>query len=633
MLRPISKFSRKLDCLISDGNLVLSISVNGLIGEGENFLVSSLPYNEFYSISDDDSWLQSLNPPLLAVEDESSYIFHRIQVREESEMDFILQIPLSKREIISRRKSTGNLQYPFSNLKLRHNITFNSPETWMEYGGITQLSGRIHFRSFAGVMRFLFAEDVTSDHIEIEVVSYKLNYAEDFRVLLSELAEFHSELILKLDEPTEISLASKQVEEVSNQVVLLHLRKLMEDDQLPAAIETILSNPQSRTIHELHWDDPSQINNVDMIELQQNFMDVTWRRGGRFSRQTCGFSPEMLPEGRTSSTVDTNENRFIKFCLQELEFLVYKLKCNLNKKKYEPSYTFLEACERLLEAYIQHPFFREVGSFMHLSNSMVMQRRNGYKEILTYMQRFELGIQLESEINEFESVWGDLRPIHQLYEYWCFFKLVQILEEICGENPDIGSHLLQRTDRGFVLNLKQKVECNVPFRYNNMEIFLYYNRDFKKYLSGQWNGSYDGAVYHPDFSMKLKYGEEIHWLHFDSKYKIDYKKLQSMLDQDRDEGAYKQNDIHTAHAYRDAILGSRGVYILYPDNIILSDKLIFVRQPNEDYPYLIPSIGAFPLRPGNKSEEQVSSIVEYLIEVFNAICEGSTYNEETGFSF
>lgn len=633
MLRPISKFSRGFDCLISGGHLLLSISVNGLIEEGEKFLISSIPHHEFYSISDDDLWLQNQNPPLLAVEDKNSELFRQIQVREESEMDFILQIPLSKREIISRRKATGNLQYPFANLKLRHNITFNSPETWMEYGGITQLSGRIHFKSFAGVMRFFFAEDVSSERIEIEVVSYKLNYAEDFRVLLSELAEIHSELILKLDEPTEISLLSKQVEEVSNQVVLLHLRKLMEADRLPAAIETILSNPHSRTIHELHWDDPSQISNLDMIELQQNFMDVTWRKGGRFSRYTCGYSPDMMPEGRTSSTVDTNENRYIKFCLQELEFLVYKLKCKLNRKKYEPSYTFLEASERLLEEYIQHPFFHEVGSFMHLSNSMIMQRRNGYKEILTYMQQFELGIQLESEIIEFDSVWADLRPIHQLYEYWCFFKLVHILERICGENPDIGSHLLQRTDRGFVLNLKQKVECNVPFRYKNMDIFLYYNRDFKKYLSGEWNGSYDGGVYQPDFSMKLIFGEDIHWLHFDSKYKINYTKLQAMLEEDRDEGAYKRNDIHTAHAYREAILGSRGVYILYPDNIILSDKLIFVRQPNEDYPYLIPSIGAFPLRPGSESEGQVSSIVEYLKEVFNAITQGTAYNEELGFLF
>ncbi|MFM9278565.1 DUF2357 domain-containing protein [Paenibacillus jiagnxiensis] len=633
MLRPISKWTVRMSSLIHNKPIIFSVGVNGLLGEGDPFKITDLPNFGFYSIPDIDMHMFSNHFSLMAVQDEGSDLFQPIRMREECNYDFIMLLPLTKQEIVRRRIETNNPLFPFNNLKLKPHLTFNNKDIWVEQDGSTLISGRLQIKSFAGVLKFIFSEELTDQQVEVEIITYKLNYEEDFRALLSELAGFHSELILKLDNPTEIELGLRGTEDVSNQVLLLHLRRLMEKERLPTALQTIFSSPHNKTIHDVEWDLPSHVTNVDFVELQSNFINSPFNFGGSLKNYFNGLSPELIPEEIIVSTIDTPENRYVKFCLNELEFLVYTLKTSLDQGKFEPSYIFLESCERVIEEYLQLPLFKEIGPFTYLPNSMVMQKKMGYKDMLQYMQQFDMGIKLESEVEEFDTINGDLRPIHQLYEYWCFFKLLEVLEELCDHDSNVEQYLIENTDKGFLLTLKHRVECRIPLSYNGIEIYLYYNRDFKKALENQWEGSYDGGIYHPDFSIKIICKNQVHWLHFDSKYKVDYTKLNAMLREEREKGAFKQNDIHTAHAYRDAILGSRGVYILYPDDIVLTDNFIFVRQPEEDYPYRIPSVGAFPLRPGPSCEGQLAEVKSYLKEVLDALVAKDTqYNEETGFS-
>lgn len=56
------------------------------------------------------------------------------------------------------------------------------------------------------------------------------------------------------------------------------------------------------------------------------------------------------------------------------------------------------------------------------------------------------------------------------------------------------------------------------------------------------------------------------------------------------------------HTYKDSILKTEGSYVLYPGNV---HKLF-----REDNDLIIPSVGAFPLAPGNGGEE------EYNLSIF-----------------
>ena len=61
------------------------------------------------------------------------------------------------------------------------------------------------------------------------------------------------------------------------------------------------------------------------------------------------------------------------------------------------------------------------------------------------------------------------------------------------------------------------------------------------------------------------------------------------------------------HAYRDAILGSRGAYVLYPS--AETEPALFVRSRDPGYraTHTLPSVGAFPLR-GLAYQEQENQL-------------------------
>lgn len=636
----ISKFTKSIETTLGK-SLSFSLILNKISETGTEIEINRLYGYKFYTIDTNDEWISKINPPFMFVRDEPSDIFKDICLREELEFDFILDYPMSKREILIERKKQGMGNFPIKNEKLRNFISFNNTATWLEVEkDTTRISGRVNFKSFAGIAKLTFYEAV--ENIELEIISYKLNYEDDFKALLTEIAEYHSELILSLDQPTEVALGIDQMNESSAQVSILQLRRLMERNNLPLAIETILANPHKKMSQEVIIDDNSHIVNVDFFEITSNPSNLNWVRGGSLRRIFKGLTPATLPEETFEYILDTHENQFVKFCLEELAVNIETLLNNIPLKFSNSKKFLVESLDRI-EEYLNAPFFRNIGPFRRISNSMVMQKRNGYKEFYTLLQEFEMGLKLESNISELDSVNGDLRPIHKLYEYWCYFSLLGILGNLCGDS--VKSNILIRTEKGYSLNLREKSNSQVSFRYNNSNINLFYNRDFGKNVSEFWEGSYDGGIYHPDFSIEIITNGKSHWIHFDAKYKLDYAKFQLMIKEGDGEGAdspsggdtslkngnYKRNDIYTAHAYRDAILGSRGVYILYPDNIEQSS--LFSRSPQNEYFCGFPSIGAIPLRPGKnefniRQQQSLKKFIENILNVFTM--DDIEYQEEVG---
>ncbi|WP_429843924.1 DUF2357 domain-containing protein [Brevibacillus sp. FIR094] len=635
----ISKFSRRIETLLGKP-LTFSLLLNNISDIGPEFRFERLSEYEFNYVDANDILFTKTSPPLMFIRDEVSDIFRDICVREETEFDFVLDYPMSKKEILQQRRVPHYEVFPFTNGKLKNYISFNNPLAWQEIADdVTRISGRLNFRSFAGIVIFEF--HLAIEAIEIEVVSYKLNYEDDFRVLLYELAQYHSELIFSLDQPSEVSLGLDQMAESSPQVLIFQLRRLMEKNNLPLAIETILANPHSKKSHDIFIDNTPLIVAPNLYEITSNPSSLEWGYGGNLSRHFKGYTPRSLPEEYIDFTFDTLENQFVKFCLEELVNNIEMILITL-PLKFQNSKLFLGNCLDELMGYLNEPFFGNISPFRRISNSMILQKSRGYKELVKLIQEFELGLQLETDASEFDNVNGDLRPIHKLYEYWCFFSLIRILESICGQTT--YSNLLKRADRGFTLNLREKSESKVSFNYNDSEINLYYNRDFKNFVNEDWNGSYDGGLYHPDFSLEVISRSQTHWIHFDAKYKLDYNKFLSMFRSNESgvsidsellkfqKGNFKRNDIHTAHTYRDAILGTRGVFILYPDNI--ENASIFTRHPKSDYSFSLPSIGAFPLRPGEnnfnkKQQQRLEESIAVMLELLTN--EEFEYQEESGF--
>ena len=624
----LSKFNYQFISELNKTPITLTVSVTDDIGE--KIYIDHLPPNiEVFKTLDNTP--SSTIPPLF-VRKEKSETFRDINLREQTEYNFLISVPISKKEIKQEQLIKQNPIYPIGNLKLKNYVTLNSSDSWFEKEGVTTISGRFNFKNFIGVISFYCDSDLSNDYFQLEVVSYKITYETDFKNLLNDLSNFHSELILSLDDPTEVNLISEEIiDNVSPHVLILHLKKLFNEERLPLAIETILSNPHKKLNYINDKDNMSFITTPDIIELISNPTGLEWKKEGLLKKYFKGYSPLEFYSEEIENTYDTKENQFIKFSLEEIEKLVLEL---LNKlpNKFANSRWFLNNCLNIIEEYLQNPLFQQIGPLTNLTNSIVLQRRNGYKEFLQAIQSFELGIQLNTDVSEFDTTNGDLRPISSLYEIWCYFKLYFILKDICLVELKSLSSLLYRTEKGYKLNLKQKDKSCLIFKYKNLVIEFYYNRDFINQNGEIWEGTYDRGVLHPDFSIKIINNIQSHWIHFDSKYKLDNNKLQKMLrGENVQEGNYLRNDIHTAHAYRDAILGTRGVFILYPD--ITEEATIFIRHPNIKYKqtFSIPSIGAFPLKPSSQSDHQMKELKDFLLNIFDIFNTNEYYQEETGF--
>jgi len=257
---------------------------------------------------------------------------------------------------------------------------------------------------------------------------------------------------------------------------------------------------------------------------------------------------------------------------------------------------------------------------------------------------------------------GDLRPVNQIYEYWCFFSLYEILRSLCSEIG--GGNFVTIAQDGLSVRLAKGRRSECHFEYvsaagEKVSVSLFFNRRFRRPNSARatWSGSYT-AAFDPDFSIVVVSGSDsqsAHWLHFDAKYRLDRIELEKEfgerenVGEESDEAAvvsyeselarvHKQEDLFKMHTYRDGILSTRGAYVIYPGDgaggrLQEPGKNLFVRHPmafGGVSEYRIPSVGAFALTP-NGGPGQLSAIRDLLFVVFESACSGRTYVEEQAF--
>lgn len=582
------------------------------------------------------------DPPRLACA-EPDELFEPLRLRENCEYDFALTLPLTPAQFATALAASGNPVFPFANPALVQAITLNGPEACgVESDGRFRLTGRLNFGSHAGVAHLDLEPAVANFALAVEVMTAKLEYEEEFRTLLSDLSDRHAELVLRLDSPTETALRKTLDREPSAQTEMLHLRRLMRDDVLPAALATIVRRPAYRCRSTARKEAAAFATHPDLAALQSNPLDQDWMTGGPLSETFRGFTPLTLPTRATEFSYDIPENRYVKFRIEELLYRMEALLQQAPAGSHSARFN-LERWAALLRQLLQHPFWLQVSARAEDPNSMILIERMGYREFSEAMLSFDYGLLLDSAMDATDPVSGDLRPVFDLYELWCFFKLHDALSALAGEGtPPIG---FRRSGDGYAINLNRGSREGTGFRCHHasgevVELTLYYQYEFRP-ISAEatgWSGAYS-AAFHPDFTVRVVIRKAVHWLHFDAKYKLDRDEWTAMTagavlprdQQSKSKLTYRRMDLHTMHTYRDALLGSRGSYILYPGNTATPD--IFTRHAAADYRagYPIPSVGAFPLRPSADATqaEQLAALTRFFRDAIHHLATTPVYNEET----
>lgn len=654
-------------CFRVGGGVIFDIE--STVGTGIPFLDSvEYPFLTAAEKERDAEKLASGGIPPMCLRDEGE-LFERFQLREDTDYFIDVTVPLAHAE--AEAKSSIHSAWPF-NQRLAKTFKRDPPRRWkiIEKDGrsCTVITGQLRLRSHAGVISF---DTEFAPGPRAEVACRKLGYFEEFKALLNDLAEKAAELLLAFDSPTSISFESADSSVTNDAALHFLMRFVMSPGNLPLAMEELLAAPHSRLVEYQTLSRIEDIFDIDLDLLVDGLDTSVLAVGGPLSRLFLGFTPSELPSRELYDSVNTPENRYTKALLEHCAFVAQGLERRMAVRGKRAAQREAMAWSNELNELLQHGIWREVGPQTNLpSNSQTLLRKRGYKELFRFdaALRASLSLAWKQGVELSSGLVGDIRPVSQIYEYWCFFALRDVLKELCIEISG-GNFLSVSKDRLSVRLSKGRVsECQFEFAAlsgKKLLISLFCNKRFRRAKSSRedWEGSYT-ASFDPDLSIRVrteKSGQSVHWLHFDAKYRLDRREADGLFrsddnsdEEDMDEvdgeeeaeesydaelkRVHKQDDLFKMHTYRDGIFGTRGAYILFPGDgvggkVENPSPNLFVRHPRAlgtrtGNP--IPSVGAFPLTP-EKSGSQAHAVRELLRTAFEAIAEGPKYLEEEAF--
>ena len=384
------------------------------------------------------------------------------------------------------------------------------------------------------------------------------NYLDFVESVTGELIRYALELPFDIKAPTGF-----RVEESYKPISPLFAYHFFKDnkEKIVSAYEHILSIPH-RKLEELEeWVSLAEVTTIDE-ELIMGIVSKPelWRKYGYphpLAEKTRGFIPEKFHQWEKYESLDTQENRFAKHFLERMGFWLEEVLEWIRRIGYNaPAFEEVTELQSYVEAALNNPIFSGIGD-LHVfpSQSQVLLKREGYRELLELWRLFNSYTPIFSEINEAIAN----KRVDKLYEYWCFFELSKELEEVFGELKSIEVGF---SDTGEIEEGKAIAKFEGDFR-------LVYNRRFSRSKKESYS-----VPLKPDYALLR--GEDLVAV-FDAKFRFEdrlahlgVENLEGEIERAKEIGDIellaKLEDIFKMHTYRDA-LGTNAAVILYPGNV------------------------------------------------------------------
>lgn len=369
----------------------------------------------------------------------------------------------------------------------------------------------------------------------VEVRSAKSDYREDYRDMLELITEKCTDLLMKADSPVTQNFETdfeKNYETLYQKFSFV--QSIIATEEFAESLHRIVSSPVTQWQETTERKDIRNIRrfrNSNIKELVKGTNRTHMLESHYLKKYDIHSLPEKINKSRKTETVDTPENRFVKFALES--FLAF---CSdINKKATKESRLWYESwlIEKELESWLQHSVFKEISCPETLRiNSPVLQRKEGYREILRVWLMFDLAAKLVWKGGD-DVYSGGKKDIATLYEYWLFFKLLDLFKSIFDIEPKETSELIKETPDGLNLQLKQGNHTALKGIYNTgsrrLLVQFNYNRPFCGKNEYPASGSWTTAM-RPDYTLSFwpegisdkeaETQELIVHIHFDAKYKV-----------------------------------------------------------------------------------------------------------------
>jgi hypothetical protein len=479
--------------------------------------------------------------------------------------------------------------------------------------GDNRIAGILNFRSYVG-KSFLDVRKngINSIKIPIEVRSKKIDYFNQYSSMIADLSQHSLSLIFDTNSPLyqEFELDNRPKETYYEDFMFLEY--IFREDNLPSIFEYLTKNLHSQLKNHTETVPISFASNVN----QNTLKNIVSRPNKLFKSDADleiayglkGYLPYEIDQTKHEDIIDTPENRFFKYFLELILYLVEKL-LKSSKEGYIQDKLLYFRDE--VGYYLSGKFFNHISAMDYVPfNSQILQKKEGYREIFQYFLMLEFSFRLSwNELsNQFK---GFEKKLSELYEYWCYFKILKVLNDLSISKIDFEKVFQINKDNwsiGIKRGVKSRKKFKLSLRGHDITIELFYNLRFSD--NSQFR-SYSLA-FKPDYTLLVTISEHEHYIHFDAKYRSEleianfYNKIDlsdAELDDEiseRDaleekEYIFKDGDIYKMHTYKDSILNTEGSYVLYPGN---KTKRFYETDR------IIPSVGAFSLTPGNNDIEE-----------------------------
>jgi len=551
--------------------------------------------------------------------------------------------------------------YDFELLDARPNLRVQ-PNRVVKPSSIRPTIGRIDTGVETGLLQLVLEDSHNGAPIAggaVEILSVKIDYRRDYRGMLSFIANECSELLFDIRASARMRLAPKFKPGLQNlQRQLEFLAAELTSPSFIAAMQRVTAMPHQKL--QSHWEEQP------ISRLRRSGRDLARQISSATARlpapthsavaqtmRDLGIETPSLPRTilirKQSGSLDTPENRFVKYVLAHFRDFLKRIELTLKASKEEDRQRLFRTVHHLqekLNTTLAADLFKGVSSPNILPlGSPVLQRKGGYREILLAWIKFDLASELIWKGGE--DVYGaGKRDMAALYEYWLFFQLLRLFRDKFELAVPPALTLFENTESGLNLRLKvceplgiagrclrQARRLNVRFHYN-----LTHERSDSRATSGSWT-----RRMRPDFTLsfwpegyQLEEAESqelaIH-IHFDAKYRVEsIAELFGDGDEDLSEekaqqkrGNYKRADLLKMHAYRDAIRRSEGAYILYPGST--NDPTRF-----QGFHEILPGLGAFALKPGENGDAVgLPHLSRFVDEIIGHVCNRATAREQSSF--
>jgi predicted component of viral defense system (DUF524 family) len=464
----------------------------------------------------------------------------------------------------------------------------------------------INFRNDVGFFDLVISDSSTV-RVTLEVFPTKLDYRSDYVQMRDEVAALARNLVLTVQART-YSLATPSP---AFKPTLAEWSSLLRSyfSALMKIGNAIVAMPHNVLTRRVDFVPIEKLRRLDHNKLR-SIMQRQIRKAGGLSFGGV-LLPARLPQLNRGMTYDTPENRHIKYLLSRIAFRLQQIvrvtstgdedaDQTAEQRFFDEFRPIAREMLREVERLQQTSFLKEIRSVaLAAGTSQVLQKHPTYSAFARTARVLSGGLSATGGVLTI-----GIKHIAELYEYWCFLKLVALLRERFELTQQT---IVKLKDTGIVVTLEKGKQSAVRFNSATGErIELIYNRSFTKLPT---------LAQKPDNVIQLTNGRTFHIL--DAKYRVasdpEYQKQFGGC-------GPRTDDINTMHRYRDAIvlpesLGGGG----YCRGVVKDAVVLFPFKDEEGYrqhrfykSIAEVQIGGLPLLPNTSSllEEHLLKLLQ-----------------------